>query len=48
MQPLWMFEMNDFIFITHPSNNIMTGGYVQKKVNNLIKKYTKYKLLKYY
>lgn len=48
MQPLWMFEIHELIFTNNPSNNIMIGGYAQKKVNNLIKKYTKYKLIKYY
>jgi hypothetical protein len=48
MQPLWMFEIHELIYSNHISNNIMTGGFAEKKVNNIIKKYTKYKLIKYY
>ncbi len=48
MQPLWMFDIFDAIFPTNISNNVMSGGAIKKHIKNIIKKYTKYKLIKYY
>jgi hypothetical protein len=48
MQPLWMFDIFDTIFSNNISNNTMIGGSIKKHIKNIIKKYTKYKLIKYY
>ena len=50
MQPLWMFDIFDTIISTNISNisYSMIGGVIKKEIKNIIKKYTKYKLIKYY